>query len=135
MIYSTTKLDTTRTPEFLSLTPSTGLLNASNYGEDMIIGIVDSGVWPESPSFKDDNITSKAPTKWKGKCEGGQDFNSSMCYKKLIGVRYFKYGFEICTEKIESWFGVGKGRMWAWDRSFQRSCRELCTMSILLWLC
>ncbi|CAI0451624.1 unnamed protein product [Linum tenue] len=33
--------------------------------------------------------TSKLPSKWKGTCQEGQEFNSSLCNSKLIGARYF----------------------------------------------
>ncbi|KAL6222103.1 hypothetical protein ACLB2K_005495 [Fragaria x ananassa] len=85
----TVTLDTTHTSDFLSLSPSTGLLPASNCGEDIIIGITDTGVWPESNSFKYDGVTKDVPARWKGTREVVQEFNASLCNKKLIGARYF----------------------------------------------
>ncbi|KAL5566768.1 hypothetical protein UlMin_029932 [Ulmus minor] len=85
-------IDTTHTPEFLSLSTSTGLWPASKYGENVIVGVVDSGVWPESESFKDHDMTPYIPAKWKGTCEEGQEFNSSLCNFKLIGARFFNKG-------------------------------------------
>ncbi|KAL9143811.1 hypothetical protein ABFS82_14G258400 [Erythranthe guttata] len=82
---------TTHSYKFLSLNTASGLWPASNYGKDVIIGILDGGIWPESPSFSDEGMTA-IPAKWKGTCQGGQDFNSSLCNKKLIGVRYFNQG-------------------------------------------
>ncbi|KAE8674759.1 putative Subtilisin-like serine protease 2 [Hibiscus syriacus] len=47
------ELFTTHSPQFMGLRHSSGLWNASSYGEGVIIGMIDSGVWPESESFNE----------------------------------------------------------------------------------
>ncbi|KZV44979.1 Subtilase 4.13 isoform 2 [Dorcoceras hygrometricum] len=53
---------------------------------DMIVGVIDTGIWPESESFIDKGF-SPPPKKWKGVCKGGQNFT---CNNKIIGARYYK---------------------------------------------
>nr|KYP71866.1 Subtilisin-like protease [Cajanus cajan] len=88
----TTKLDTTQSYSFISLNHSHGLWPASNYGENVVVGVIDSGIWPESDSFNDHGMVAQTPPTWKGKCEGGQHFDPSLCNSKLIGARYFNQG-------------------------------------------
>ena len=79
------QLHTTNTPAFLGLHNRSGFWKGSNYGEGVIIGVLDTGVYPEHPSFNDDGMPAP-PAKWKGTCK----FNGTLCNNKLIGARSFE---------------------------------------------
>lgn len=92
----TYKLHTTRTPEFLGLTHGRhGTVPPQHKpGTDqVIIGVIDTGIWPEHKSF-DDYGLSPVPLGWKGSCDEGDNFTASSCNQKLIGARYFYKGAE-----------------------------------------
>ncbi|CAN0908685.1 Subtilisin-like protease [Linum grandiflorum] len=81
----TYSLHTTRTPEFLGLQQNKGLWNPwkNGGGKGVIVGVLDSGIAPNHPSFKDSNHMPPPPKKWKGKCE----LKGAKCNNKLIGAR------------------------------------------------
>ncbi|KAK3019796.1 hypothetical protein RJ639_003783 [Escallonia herrerae] len=64
----TLSLHTTHTPNFLGLHQNLGFWKGSNYGKGVIIGLMDSGITPNHPSFSDDGVPPP-PRKWKGKCQ------------------------------------------------------------------
>ncbi|KAL6498224.1 hypothetical protein OROGR_028621 [Orobanche gracilis] len=86
------ELHTTRTPWFLGLDQKSTLLPTNEKVSDVVIGIVDTGVWPESPSF-DDTGLGHIPDSWKGECENGKNFSKFICNKKLVGARSFREGY------------------------------------------
>lgn len=79
-------LQTTHSWSFLGLEDNFGNVRAdslwtkSGYGKDVIIGVLDSGVWPESHSFRDEGL-GPIPAKWKGECTVGDLFGPSYCNK------------------------------------------------------
>jgi hypothetical protein len=108
------QLDTTRTTEFLGLTAPGGvysMLDAQSRqvkGENVIIGVIDSGIWPESPAFGEKvgadgrpvpyhqpgtSVYGPPPAHWAGVCQPGEGFTAAMCSNKLIGARSYVADF------------------------------------------
>ncbi|KAE9594786.1 putative tripeptidyl-peptidase II [Lupinus albus] len=72
------------------LTHPSSLFEKARFGEDTIIGHLDTGAWPESPSFSDEGM-GPIPSKWKGICQ--RDITGFRCNRKIIGARYFNKGY------------------------------------------
>ena len=52
---------TDSSPKFLELTVKGGAYESGFTGEDVVVGVIDSGIWPEHPSFADDGSFLPAP--------------------------------------------------------------------------
>ncbi|XP_059068931.1 subtilisin-like protease SBT4.14 [Cryptomeria japonica] len=76
---------TTRSWDFINF-PLSGQSKNLDYESDIIIGVLDTGIWPESESFNDAGF-GPVPSKWRGGCQTTSDFTS--CNKKIIGARYY----------------------------------------------
>ncbi|CAN0908699.1 Subtilisin-like protease 3 [Linum grandiflorum] len=87
-------LQTTYTPKFLGLQQNSGFWNTSNYGKGVIVGVLDTGVTPNHPSFSDKGMPPP-PAKWKGKC----DLKQGACNNKLIGARNLVSSGESVTDE------------------------------------
>jgi subtilisin family serine protease len=88
---------TNNTPRFLGLTGTNGVWNQqfggqARAGEGVIIGVIDSGFWPENPSFG--ALSEPRPdadliaAKWNGECVVG-DASPVACNNKVIGARWY----------------------------------------------
>jgi subtilisin family serine protease len=97
------KMDTASTPAFLGLSGPDGFWATKGTGEGVIIGVIDTGIWPEHPSFsdrtgsngsgtQDDKLSYQQIPGWHGKCTPGDQFNASNCNQKLIGARFYNAG-------------------------------------------
>jgi len=82
---------TDNSPTFLGLTDPAGPWDRGYNGEDVIIGVIDTGIWPEHPSFSDDGSYSTLSTP-SISCEFGNSAHNPddapfTCNNKLIGAR------------------------------------------------
>ncbi|MEU4163435.1 S8 family peptidase [Actinoplanes sp. NPDC026670] len=98
------KADTISTSEMLGLTGRDGVWQrqfggSKKAGLGVIVGVIDTGIWPENPAFAalpgprpDQRIIN---AKWKGVCQQGAETDPARnitCNNKLIGARYFTEG-------------------------------------------
>ncbi|CAN6201110.1 unnamed protein product [Urochloa humidicola] len=90
------QLYTTMTPSFLGLSRDNGLLPVSGGASDVVIGVVDSGVYPEGrASFAADPSLPPPPASFRGGCVSAPSFNASAyCNRKLVGAKFFSAGYE-----------------------------------------
>lgn len=112
-------VDTIDSPEFLGLEGDDGvwadLGGPENAGHGIVVGVLDTGIWPENPSFAGDPLsdepsdevgqpylTSETETAmvkangdtFTGECELGDEWDSAdLCNDKLISARYFADAF------------------------------------------
>ncbi|TVU18772.1 hypothetical protein EJB05_34885, partial [Eragrostis curvula] len=82
---------TPHTPQFLGLDVIQGNVSDGGVerGAGVIIGIIDTGVFPFHPSFSDAGGMPPPPSKWAGRCEFNNNGSSVACNNKLIGARSF----------------------------------------------
>ncbi|KAL2620970.1 hypothetical protein R1flu_001175 [Riccia fluitans] len=83
---------TTHTPDFLGLPHGAWLAagGAKHAGEDVVIGMLDTGINPSHLSFTSDYY---GPLKsWKGKCLVAESFPDGSCNHKIVGAQYFAKG-------------------------------------------
>ncbi|MGB3685999.1 MAG: S8 family serine peptidase, partial [Ornithinimicrobium sp.] len=100
--------DTVSTPDYLGMSGDDGVWEtrfpgAEGPGDGMIVGVIDSGIWPESASFAELSGVS-APADWKGECVAGDDdaANNVTCNNKLIGARYYDEDIDVSDVEFDS---------------------------------
>jgi subtilisin family serine protease len=114
---------TDNTPSALGLDAPGGLWahagGQGRAGEDVIVGVIDTGIWPEHPSFSDQTDLADRPGQtgkrslaygpppahWRGTCQAGERWSKDDCNNKLIGARFFLAGFRhygISNDQFES---------------------------------
>ena len=108
---------TTETPSLLGLTGPNGvwakLGGTAGAGKGVVVGVIDSGIWPENPSFTGQPVTNPVvqpvgvPFRqlsgriamrkadgglFTGACQAGEQFTANLCNSKLLAAQYFGAG-------------------------------------------
>jgi subtilisin family serine protease len=114
--------------DFLKLSGSTGVWAAlggkHNAGRGVVVGVIDSGYWPESKSFAGETLGTVRPTqsdplrpyrtgkkkiimqkadghRFTGTCEAGDSFTGSECNTKVISARSFSKMYQSQTSAAQ----------------------------------
>ncbi|HEY5881289.1 MAG TPA: S8 family serine peptidase [Nakamurella sp.] len=109
--------------DFLGLTGDDGLWTdefggAAGAGKGVVIGVIDTGIWPESASFAgqvlgdepdpdDPNLAYRAGDQivmqkadggtFTGQCEAGEEFTADLCSTKIVSARFFADSYLAAT--------------------------------------
>ena len=91
-------LDTVDSPDFLQLDRAWARHGgAADAGKGTVVGVIDSGIWPENPSFAGLPLSSlDAPeqlTGFHGACQRGEQWTAENCNDKVVSAHYFVKGF------------------------------------------
>ncbi|MET9302461.1 MULTISPECIES: S8 family serine peptidase [Micromonospora] len=117
-VYTTT--DDRNSVDFLKLSGRDGVWSkvggTAEAGKGVVVGVLDTGIWPENPSFAAPALGTTAPTTadpyrpyregsatvmrkadggtFRGTCQTGEEFTASACNEKIISARYFGEGWK-----------------------------------------
>ncbi|CAM6128487.1 unnamed protein product [Calypogeia fissa] len=89
---------TTHTPDFLGLPSGAWRIDGGtdHAGENVVIGMLDTGINPSHPSFasmsNNNNDRNSWRSSWRGKCVVADSFPIGSCNDKVVGAQYFDKG-------------------------------------------
>ncbi|EFH39294.1 predicted protein [Arabidopsis lyrata subsp. lyrata] len=95
------QLQTTTSWDFMGLKEGKKTKRNPTVESDTIIGVIDSGITPESLSFSDKGF-NPPPKKWKGVCSGGENFTCNNIVGRDVAFIHPLPAAGLLTEDFES---------------------------------
>ena len=90
---TTQQLASVDSPDFLGAEDAWAELGGPDRaGRGVVVGVVDTGIWPENPSFAT-LPDSRRPAHLRDACESGEEWDESDCSSKVVAARSFVKGF------------------------------------------
>lgn len=71
---------------------------------DVVVGVLDTGIWPESPSFIDEAF-GPPPAKWMGACQAADDFRCNKYESEFLHL-VFHILYLWITERLKKEFQI-----------------------------
>ncbi|KAI5434271.1 hypothetical protein KIW84_021220 [Lathyrus oleraceus] len=88
------------------------ILERQYYESDVMVGVIDSGIWPESSRFTEKGF-GPPPTKWKGRCSGYNfTCNRPLKEKTKEKERWYMVGWTVVAveaETLDKWRSGAEG--------------------------
>lgn len=72
---------------------ATGALGPGHGGAGEVIGMVDTGLWPDNPLFADVPGLGRTSPDFRGTCQTGEGWPAATCNRKVVGARWFVAGY------------------------------------------
>ncbi len=92
---------TVHTPRLLGLTGRVGVWartgGVAGAGRGVVVGVLDTGIWPENPSFAGAAGVPRVPG-FRGACQPGEQWPRATCGSKVVSARYFHRGLSSVTD-------------------------------------
>ena len=107
------QIDTDASPRFVGAPAAWSALGGrDSAGQGIVVGVLDTGIWPEHPSFADPDPAGKAypapPASWSGTaCQLGSALpgdDTFTCNHKLIGARRFMATYDAVVRLLPEEF-------------------------------
>ncbi len=73
--------------------PAESRTRSSRGGAGTVVGVIDTGIWPESSLFASVPGLGREPRGYRGSCDAGAEWGADTCNDKLVGAQWFVAGY------------------------------------------